>query len=176
MNIVTLLLIAISLSVDAFCVSLSYGLLYINNKKIVICSAVVGMFHFIMPLLGYFGSLPFLNILQINSKYIISSIFMLIIFEIIKSFKESKKELKLNYLNIILLAFLVSIDSFTVGIGLSFITNNVIIACVIFSIVSASFTFTGMKLGKILNNKFGSISKILGITLLFLLTLSFLFK
>ena len=48
------IIIAISLSMDAFSLALAYGTLNINKKDIYKLSLVVGIYHFIMPLLGLF--------------------------------------------------------------------------------------------------------------------------
>lgn len=176
MNLLTLFFLGVALSIDAFSVSISCGLLNISNKKILISSAIVGFFHFLMPLLGYLTALPFVQFIDINSKYIVVIPFILIIIEMLKSLKEKSKELTLNTLGIVLFAFFVSIDSFSVGMGISFVTNNIIVANTMFSIISASFTFMGMKIGKFLNKKIGDISKIIGILILIILVFYFLFK
>lgn len=176
MAILTLLLVAIGLSVDAFSLSLAYGLLNIKNKKILLTSLTVGIFHFLMPILGHFLALPFLDVILISPNYIISIIFLLIIVEMVKSFKEEIKETNLNFLNIILFAFFVSIDSFSVGIGLTFISENILLSSIIFSITSFIFTFIGLKLGKFLSKRIGNISKVFGIMILVALIFSFLLK
>ena len=75
-----------------------------------------------------------------------------------------------GYLSHILLTNL-SIDSFSVGIVLSLENKNLITAGIIFSIISATFTFLGLILGKFLSDKVGKISKVIGIIILFLLAL-----
>ena len=50
-EIVSIILIGISLSMDTFSLSLSLGSLT-NLKRIKIVPLVVGIFHFFMPLLG----------------------------------------------------------------------------------------------------------------------------
>ena len=52
MKILTLFLIGISLSIDAFSMSLAYGLIGIRKKDMFLSSLIVGLFHFFMPLLG----------------------------------------------------------------------------------------------------------------------------
>ena len=48
------IIIAISLSMDAFSLALAYGTLNLNKKDIYKLSLTVGVYHFIMPLLGLF--------------------------------------------------------------------------------------------------------------------------
>ena len=80
---------------------------------------------------------------------------------ILDIFKE--KELKpLSLLYLLLFGFSVSIDSFTIGVGLSKIMKFTILCPITFSIVSSLFTYIGLKLGKKINEMIGNISVTLG--------------
>ena len=48
----TTLLVGISLSMDAFSLSLIYGTQNIGKKNEIMLTIIVGLFHFFMPLLG----------------------------------------------------------------------------------------------------------------------------
>ena len=50
----TTLIIGISLSMDAFSLALIYGTQSISKKNKIILSIIVGIYHFVMPLLGVF--------------------------------------------------------------------------------------------------------------------------
>ena len=172
----TTILLAVSLSLDAFSMSLAYGLLNFSNKKILLVSLLIGIFHFFMPILGMLIGKKLFSFIHIDPKYIISIIFLFIIIEMIKSLKNEEIETRLTILESFLFAFAVSIDSFSVGIGLAFLGTSILLSCSIFTISSFLFTFTGFKLGKYFNKKLGKISKIIGIILLSFLTLMFLCK
>ena len=144
---IIILLIAISLSMDAFSLSLAFGMQGINQKKKLFMSITVGIYHFIMPLIGvYFGNFIIKNIpLDIN---IISSIILIFIgIElIISGFKKDDSKLTTSI----------------TGIRLSAINNIYIIDALTFSICAFIFTFTGLEIGNIINNKIGEYSKLLG--------------
>ena len=71
----TILLIGISLSMDAFSLSLIYGMNNLNNKQKLSLSIIVGIYHFIMPLIGLqFGHL--INKIDVISIDIIASIIL----------------------------------------------------------------------------------------------------
>ena len=54
----TILLIGISLSMDAFSLALIYGMQGIQAKSKINLSLIVGIYHFIMPLIGLsFGTI-----------------------------------------------------------------------------------------------------------------------
>ena len=81
---------------------------------------------------------------------------------IIETFKK-KEEIKIMEINeLLLFGLAVSLDSFSVGIGLKAITNNYIICVSIFSLSSFIFTYIGLVLGKKINNLIGKISTLIG--------------
>ena len=176
MEIITLIIRGLSLSIDAFSLSLAYGLLNIPKKTIISTSITVGIFHFIMPILGMLLGNIITDTLNLDSKYILLTILILILIEMIKSLKEENKEHELNIINILIFAFLVSFDSFTLGIGIKYITSNIFIASIIFMILSSLFTFLGFILGKYLTKKATYKIKLIGIILLLGVIMYFLCK
>lgn len=156
----TILLIGISLSMDAFSLSLAYGLSGISNKQKILLSIIVGICHFVMPLIGYnFGNL-ISNINILNNDIIASLILIIIGISLIIS-KETN-EINITFIGIFLFGLSVSIDSLTIGISLRAITNNIILAPIIFSITSLLFTYLGLQLGNVIGNKIGNYSKKIG--------------
>ena len=137
---------------DAFSLALAYGTLNLDNKKEIIISIMVGIFHFFMPLLGYKVGKIILNIININPIIIAGIIFIILGIEMLLSLlKEEKATLITNLFSIMLFSLTVSIDSFSIGIGLNAISNNILLCSLIFSIVSFLFTLFGLKLGKTLS-------------------------
>lgn len=176
MNILTLIIIGLSLSMDAFTLSLAYGLINIPKKTIIITSITVGIFHFIMPLLGSCIGHILTDIIHVNHKYILITVLLIILIEMIKSLKEERDEYNLSLINIIIFSFLVSLDSFSLGIGIEYITNNIFVSAGIFSLLSCIFTYSGFKLGKYLSRKAEKYAKIIGIILISFTCLYFIFQ
>lgn len=166
---------AIGLSMDAFSLAIIYGTNGINKKKIIVLSIIVGIFHFIMPnLSGLLGKLFLINFSNYGN-IIAGIVFLILGIEMLFSFKDEDAKYQLdNYLEIILFGIAVSIDSFTVGLALSLDNENLIVAGITFSIISALFTFLGLLLGKLLSQKVGSISKCIGIVILFIFSIKYL--
>ena len=71
MSILIILVIAISLSMDAFSLSLAYGTLNLKEKDIHALSFTVGIYHFIMPLFGIMVGTIILKFLPLNPKWIV---------------------------------------------------------------------------------------------------------
>ena len=161
MSLILVILIAISLSMDAFSLSLAYGTKDIKNIKLL--SLLVGIFHFFMPLIGMMVGKKIVHLLLIKPNTLVFIILFLIGIEmIIETFKSEKEYNNLNILEMIVFSFAVSIDSFSLGLSLETIYKNPYVSCLLFMLSSTIFTFLGLKLGKYLNQKIGNISTILG--------------
>ena len=170
-SFLTILLIGISLSMDAFSLSLIYGIQGMTSKQKIFLSIIVGIYHFIMPLIGLsFGSV--LNNINIISIDIIASLILIYIgVDLIISNSKKEERLEINKIGFIVFGLSVSIDSLTVGIGLRAITNNYIISSIVFSLTSLTFTYMGLILGNIIGKKVGSYSKLIGGIVLILIAI-----
>lgn len=169
-----LIIIAISLSMDTFSLSLSYGMLNIDRKKIFKVSLTVGLFHFFMPLLGSYCGNYIFSIIPVYEKTLIGIIFLTISVEIIFSLFKEKEISPINsFKDIILFSLAVSIDSFATGTCLDVFHYNYIFISIIFMVVSFLFTYFGLYFGFFLHKKIGIISEIIGIILL--ISLSFFY-
>lgn len=163
MSMYIILVIAVSLSMDAFSLSLAYGTLNLEKKYIKRLATIVGIYHFFMPLIGLSMGNILLKIIQINPNIIVFIVLTFIGIEmIIESFHKEKDVKIMTLKELILFGLAVSIDSFSVGIGLKAISNNYILCVTIFSLSSFIFTYLGLVLGKKINNLIGKISTIIG--------------
>ncbi len=177
MPLVTIIMIAVGLSMDAFSLAILYGTLNFERKKTIILSTSVGIFHFFMPLLGNCVGIAIFKLLPIRPNILVGTIFLIISIQMLLSiFKEEEIVDLKGLFAILLFAFTVSVDSFSVGIGLSAISNNNILAVSIFSITSFIFTFIGLTIGSKLNEKFGKISTLIGSIVLLCLSVVYLFQ
>ena len=176
MELLTIFVIGVSLSMDAFSLSLAYGTLGINKKEIIKLSSIVGIYHFFMPLLGSkIGSIIF-NYIKISSNIVVFLILFFIGINLIRdSFEKSQIDKKNNFFNLLLFGFAVSLDSFSVGIGLESITSKHIDSSVIFMSCSFFFTLLGLFLGKKINQLLGKIATLIGGIMLLLLSITYLF-
>ena len=176
MQILTLILIGLSLSIDAFTLSMAYGLLKVPKKQIILTSLSVGLFHFFMPLIGFSINTKLDKYIEINEKLVLTIILILILIEMIKSFNEENEYHELKLTTILTFSFLVSIDAFTLGLGLEYITNDIYSSSLIFMSLSGIFTFLGFNLGKYTRTKFKKYSKLVSIIVLLLITVYIICK
>ena len=174
-EIVSILLIGISLSMDTFSLSLTLGTVS-ENKLIKILPLFVGIFHFFMPILGNFIGITLINLLNLASNIILGTVLIVLGINLaIHYFKDETAEINLNIIGILIFAISVSIDSFSVGLGINDITNNYYIASIIFALCSAAFTYLGIIIGKYSSKLIGKYAIILGIFLLLILGIFHLF-
>jgi len=134
-----------------------------SHQNKLILSLIVGMFHFVMPLMGiYFGD-KIISLLHIEIRIVLTIILLFIGFEMILSSFERKSELLLlNIKGMFLFALAVSVDSFTLGTGLRAIVNNYLFVAIIFFIVSGSLTFIGLSIGEKISKNIGKIATLGG--------------
>ena len=166
-----ILLIGISLSMDAFSLALIYGMQGMSKKEKLFLSLIVGIYHFIMPLIGLtFGTiLDNINIISID---IVATLILIYIgIDLIISNSKKEDRLEISKIGFLIFGLSVSIDSLTIGIGLKAITDNYIISSIIFSLTSLIFTYLGLSLGNIIGNKIGSYSKIIGGSVLIIISI-----
>ena len=174
---ILIFIIAISLSMDAFSLSLAYGTISLTKKEINLLSIIVGTYHFFMPILGMLLGKFITDIVHIGGDLIVLIIFTFIgINMIIESFKKNDRISKMKLGEMILFGLAVSIDSFSVGIGINNISNNFLLCSFIFSVTSALFTYLGLMLGNKLNQLIGKISTIIGGITLILLGIIYFIK
>lgn len=163
MELTYVLIIAVSLSMDAFSLSLAYGTLNIEKRTRNMLSIIVGIYHFLMPLLGYMVGYKVVKLLPIKSTTLVLIVLSFIGVEmIIESFRQEKSTTLLGFRELLLFGFAVSIDSFSVGLGLNTIYSNILVPITTFSISSAFFTYLGLYLGTKISNIFGKISTLIG--------------
>lgn len=166
----SILLIGVALSMDTFSLSLSVGTFQISNRKALSLAIIVGVMHFIMPFLGMILGNQLVHIFELKCDIILGIVLIIIAIQmIIDIVKHEEEKFNFSYIGMFLFALGVSIDSFSVGLGLKAITENQILAMSIFAICSFLFTYSGINIGKFASKMLGTYANILGIIILFVL-------
>lgn len=169
-ELLSILIIGIALSMDTFSLSLSVGTLKITNKKAVFLASIVGCMHFFMPFLGMLLGNKLSIIFKINYDILLGLILILIAIEIIIDIiRHEEEKLNLSTWGMILFSLGVSLDSFSVGIGIKAITKNFFLAMSTFSLCSFIFTYIGLNIGRLGSKILGIYANIIGAIILFVL-------
>lgn len=152
----TLFLISISLSMDAFSVSITNGLCIknIKLKDTIIIALFYGFFQFLMPLLGFFAASVFGNYIKSVDHWIAFILLFLIGIKMILEAKEKKKKdcknkgTILQIKTLIMQAIATSIDALAVGVGLGALKIPLLSSCLIIGIITFILCFFGVYIGK----------------------------
>ena len=135
MTYIEIIIIAISLAMDAFAVSISKGLTLkkFQISKALLAALYFGIFQGLMPLLGYLSSITLKDFVDTYSSWIAFILLFFIgakmIYETVKEIKseEEIQDTKFSFKNIFVLAIATSIDAFASGISLAMLNVNIAI-------------------------------------------------
>lgn len=161
---VPLIFMSFAVGMDAFSVSLGIGMQEIRLKRIAVIGLIIGLFHVIMPFTGILLA----SIISGKIGHLATLIGGALLFAIgahmiFSAFsQEAKHHLKLTGTGIWILAFIVSIDSFSVGIGLGLSGAKTLITLFLFGVTSMVLTWIGMVLGRKVHGLLDVYSEILG--------------
>ena len=156
MGLIEIILIGISLAMDAFAVSICKGLSMkkINWKNAIIIAVYFGLFQALMPVVGYFLGTAFSSVVESIDHWIAFVLLAIIGGNMIKESTDDeveKRNDKVDFKTMIVLAIATSIDALAVGITFAFFKVNLILAVLLIGVI----TFVLSILGVIIGNKFG---------------------
>ncbi len=174
MDIVSTLLIAVALAMDAFSVSLTKGftLKNITLKQILWFGVFFGGFQSLMPMLGWTLGVQLQLIVSAVAPWIAFILLVLIGANMIReSFSDDldDDEDTFSFAELTLLAVATSIDAFAVGVTYAVLKIDILIPVIIIGLVAFIFTVIGIYLGKKIGDYFGDKFEILGGVILILL-------
>lgn len=173
----SLLLLAFALGLDGFSICLGLGLQNLRLKRIAVIGLAIGSFHVVLPFAGIvIGNIISTKLENITTMIGGSILIVIGAYMVISTFQVRTKTL-INPMGLQLasLSFLVSIDSFPVGIslGLSGVKTAVII--IFFGLFATCLSWLGLLIGKRTYHILGLYSEIIGGVILFLFGLHYLF-
>ncbi|MDO4731126.1 MAG: manganese efflux pump MntP family protein [Clostridia bacterium] len=161
MGLSELFLLSVSLSMDAFAVSVCKGLSVDKLKPahILLCGFWFGLFQALMPFIGYSAGLIFYEYIHSYDKYIAFSLLFFIGAKMLwDTFKNDSDQVDVSFsfYSMLLLAVATSIDALAVGFTFSVLPDiNIVLALCLIGIVTFLLSAAGVKLG----NLFGSVYK-----------------
>ena len=174
-ELVSLIMLGLSLSMDTFSLSLVLGTMN-KGKRMYYLPFIVGLFHFTLPLIGNLLGIKIISFLNLTSHFLLGFILIILAINLcIHYFKGESINFNLNLWGILFFALSVSLDSFSVGLGISALTSNYYLAYFIFAICSFTFTYLGLLIGKYSSKHLGRIASLGGIILLLILGIYHLF-
>lgn len=146
-------LIALSLSMDAFAVSMCKGLAMrrFNIRYCLIIAAFFGSFQAVMPLLGWLLASSFASYIAEFDHWIAFLLLFIIggkmLLDSIKEDDETAQQSVLNIKELFVLAVATSIDAMAVGITLVFLNVNILTAAAVIGTVTFALSALGVFIG-----------------------------
>lgn len=177
-QLITLLLVAIALGMDAMSLGFGIGMKGLTKREIAKISLTIGLFHVMMPLIGSFLGLYLHKMVGDITK--VFGAILLIIFGVqmvYHSFRPDREPQlsKTTGLGLLLFAMSVSIDALSVGFSLGLFEINIGLIVSLFGIVGMLMAALGLVIGTRVSEILGNYSEILGGLILIVFGVKFLF-
>ncbi|TLD96086.1 manganese efflux pump [Helicobacter jaachi] len=183
MDIVSLVLLACALGMDAFAVAICKGLSVkqIKIKHYFIVAAYFGGFQALMPLIGYMLGAVLTAYVQLYSHYVAFALIVFIGLKMIKDSFNTSYALEANPFsvgNMLPLAIATSIDALAAGFSLALLNNHLILSVLVIGIITALLSMLGLRIGRIkkLGEWFGNKASFVGGIVLILISAKILFE
>jgi len=163
MNIFEIIIIAISLSMDAFAVSICKGLsIKKSYKNSLIISLYFGFFQALMPLMGYEFGIFLYGIDKIDHYIALILLSIIGISMIIESKNNDDLDDKIDFKTMLILSIATSIDALAVGITFAFLEVNILLSIFSIGIITFIISFVGVLIGNKFGNKHKNKAKLIG--------------
>ena len=194
MNIITIVLTAFALAMDAFAVSVSKGMTLKNlTKGLAIKIALFfGVFQAVMPLIGWILGISFQGYIKAIDHWIALVLLSILGGKMIYEFYENRKEAKeekdeaasevsttlesesknkneLSNKELTTLAIATSIDALAIGINFAFLNVNIVSSSFIIGIITFSVCLIGVITGKKIGGLFKDYAELVGGIILILI-------
>ena len=168
MNLITIIVLAIGLGIDAFSVAIGIGAA--NTKRswapVLRLSAAFGIFQFVMPIAGWLAGQTVVSFIANYDHWIAFALLAYVGGKMIREgFEKESEEEKADQttgLPLLLLSIATSIDALAVGFSFSVLKVPILFPATIIGIVCFLMTAIGMLFGKALAKIFGKKVEIFG--------------
>ncbi len=183
MDIITIILLAIGLSMDAFAVSITNGIIIkkVKFKQAFNIALCFGLFQAIMPLIGWklasYFSTYIINFDHWIAFILLSAIGGKMVHEAFEEEHIDKKSDPTKLGKLILLGLATSIDALAVGVNFAFIkTDSLFFTIATIGLTTFIISFVGVYFGKTFGSFFKKEAEIFGGVVLFLIGLKILIE
>ncbi len=175
MSFFEILLIALSMSMDAFAVCLAAGTQKRSSgpRPIFRLSFHFGLFQFFMPVIGWFVGTTIVRYISAYDHWVAFGLLAFVGIRMIRSGidtnSENQKSDPSRGWNLVLLAFATSIDALAIGFSLGMVGVTIWYPAVVIGVVTGLVSWLGILLGNRLGAKFGRRMEIIGGIILILM-------
>lgn len=167
MDLLTLLTLAVGLSMDAFAVSICKGLAM--REKVLGKGVIIGLwfggFQALMPIIGFFLGTQFKDQITSIDHWIAFILLGIIGFHMAKeSFSKEEEVLDCSIApgNMVLLAIATSIDALAIGVTFAFLNVQIIPAVSFIGITTFFLSVAGVRIGNVFGIRYKSKAELAG--------------
>ena len=173
MGLITIIIIALALAMDAFAVSIVSGTAYrkLKVKHALRMALSFGAFQAFMPLVGSLAGLTIRDRIAEYDHWVAFGLLGVVggkmIYESFKITPPGKNPNPANMVVLLLLSIATSIDALAVGITLSFLKVSIALAVTIIGLITFALSYLGVYIGKKVGHSFeGQIEAVGGLVLI----------
>ena len=167
MDMLTIILIAIGLAMDAFAVSIAKGITISNHRKktALVMATFFAVFQMFMPVIGWLAGLGLEELIMGIDHWIAFGLLALIgarmIYDSTKK-EDPQRESNIRLHALLILSVATSIDALMVGLSFAFLQTAIVIPIIVIGIVTFSLSYLGFHFGNVIGNILGSKIKVIG--------------
>lgn len=180
---IEILLISVSVAMDAFAVSIGKGLTVTRVRPVDVIKTALwfGGFQALFPLLGFFAATTFSKYVTAVDHWIIFALLAFIGGNMIReAFGEeaenSRETAQFDWRHMLPLAVACSIDAFAVGVSFAFMKVNIWFSVIVISVVTGAFSAAGLYIGRVFGARWQKPAQIAGGVVLILLGIKVLLE
>lgn len=167
MKFLELFLIAVSLAMDAFAVSVGKGLSLksVRPRHAMSAGLWFGGFQALMPIIGFFLGCSFAHVVERVDHWIAFVLLALIGINMIRETLSDDNEghdADFGFRKMFIMAVATSIDALTIGVSMAFLNVNIWLAAAVIGVVTFALSAVGVSLGSKFGARVGSRAGILG--------------
>lgn len=180
---IEILLISVSVAMDAFAVSIGKGLTVTRVRPVDVIKTALwfGGFQALFPLLGFFAANTFSKYVTAVDHWIIFALLAFIGGNMIReAFDEeeenSRETAQFDWRHMLPLAVACSIDAFAVGVSFAFMQVNIWFSVIVIGVVTGAFSAAGLYIGRVFGARWQKPAQIAGGAVLVLIGLKVLLE
>lgn len=181
MDMLSVVLIAVGLAMDAFAVALCKGLAMKRPdiRSILVIGVWFGFFQALMPAIGYLLGSSFYGYIADYDHWIAFILLLIIGLNMIRealSGEEEGVDDSIGFRTMLVLAIATSIDALAVGISLAMTGDDIVVSAVLIGVITFAISAVGVKIGSVFGDRFGSKAELVGGVILILIGFSILLE
>lgn len=181
MDTITILLIAVGLSMDAFAVAICKGLAVgkVTLRNVMTVGIWFGGFQAIMPVVGYYLGVQFRDSITAVDHWVAFILLAVIGANMMResfSGDDEKMDGSTGIRTMFLLAVATSIDALAIGISFAFLDVGIFFSAALIGVTTFVFSVVGMIIGSTFGAKYKSKAEFVGGAILIILGTKILFE